>query len=99
MTVDVVATTPLAGSDLSLQEIPAPVQTATQKELDNSGALDPSDLLNRRLGSVNINDNPENPFQQDVNYRGYTASPLLGTPEGISVYVDGVRQNQPFGTW
>jgi hypothetical protein len=39
----------------------------------------------------------ENPFQPDVNYRGYTASPLLGTPEGISVYVDGVRQNQPFG--
>ena len=38
-----------------------------------------------------------NPFQPDVNFRGYTASPLLGTPEGISVYVDGVRQNQPFG--
>src|SRR5262249_9659493 len=32
-----------------------------------------------------------------VNYRGYTASPLLGTPEGLSVYMDGVRQNQPFG--
>jgi outer membrane receptor protein involved in Fe transport len=32
-----------------------------------------------------------------VNFRGYTASPLLGTPEGISVYLDGVRQNQPFG--
>ncbi len=33
----------------------------------------------------------------DVNYRPYTASPLLGTPQGLSVYVDGVRQNQPFG--
>ncbi len=32
-----------------------------------------------------------------MNFRGYTASPLLGTPEGLSVYVDGVRQNQPFG--
>src|SRR5271155_4920109 len=38
-----------------------------------------------------------NPFQPDVNFRGYTASPLLGSPEGISVYLDGVRQNQPFG--
>ena len=38
-----------------------------------------------------------NPFQPDVNFRGYTASPLLGTPEGVSVYLDGVRQNQPFG--
>jgi outer membrane receptor protein involved in Fe transport len=95
--VDVVAATPLVGSDLSLQEIPAPVQTATQEDLNKSGALDLSDLLNRRLSGVNVNENQGNPFQPDVNYRGYTASPLLGTPEGISVYVDGVRQNQPFG--
>src|SRR4029077_13755809 len=45
-TVDVVATTPLAGSELSLQQIPAPVQTATQEDLNNSGALDLSELLN-----------------------------------------------------
>jgi hypothetical protein len=38
-----------------------------------------------------------NPFQPNVNYRGYTASPLLGTPQGLSVYMDGVRLNQPFG--
>ena len=38
-----------------------------------------------------------NPFQMDVSYRGYTASPLLGTPQGLSVYMDGVRMNQPFG--
>ena len=33
----------------------------------------------------------------DVNYRGFTASPLLGTPQGLSVYQDGVRINEPFG--
>ena len=54
-------------------------------------------MLNQRLSGVHINQNQENPYQPDVNYRGYTASPLLGTPEGISVYMDGVRQNQPFG--
>jgi outer membrane receptor protein involved in Fe transport len=96
-TVDVVTTTPLAGSDLLLQEIPVPVQAATQQDLNNSGAFDLADLLNLRLGGVYINENQENPFQPDLNYRGYTASPLLGTPEGISVYMDGVRQNQPFG--
>src|SRR5262249_46750189 len=95
--VDVVAATPLAGSNLSLQEIPGPVQTATGQDLNNSGSLDLSDFLNRRLSGININENQENPFQPDLNYRGYTASPLLGTPEGISVYMDGVRQNQPFG--
>jgi hypothetical protein len=95
--VDVVAATPLPGSDLSLQEVPAPVQVLSQQELQNSGAQDLSDFLDRRLSGVNINENQENPFQPDLNYRGYTASPLLGTPEGISVYMDGVRLNQPFG--
>jgi outer membrane receptor protein involved in Fe transport len=95
--VDVVAATPLGGSNLSLQEMPGPVQTATARDLKNSGSLDLSNFLNERLSGVNINENQENPFQPDLNYRGYTASPLLGTPEGISVYVDGVRQNQPFG--
>ena len=96
-TVDVVAATPLAGTDLAVDEIPAPVQTATARDLEQSGSLDLADFLNRRLDGVHINENSENPFQPDVNYRGYTASPLLGTPEGISVYMDGVRQNQPFG--
>src|SRR5450759_822950 len=53
--------------------------------------------MNRRLNGVYVNEVQGNPFQPDVNYRGYTASPLLGTPEGISVYMDGVRMNQPFG--
>src|SRR5215472_14461027 len=95
--LDVVGTTPLAGGDLALEQIAAPVQLATQDDLKKSGSLDLSDFLNRRLGEVNINENQGNPFQADVNYRGYTASPLLGTPEGISIYMDGVRQNQPFG--
>lgn len=95
--VQVVATTPLPGIELPLDEIPAPVETATQTDIANSAALDLGDFMNRRLNGVYINEMEENPFQLDVNYRGYTASPLLGTPEGLSVYVDGVRQNQPFG--
>ena len=96
-TVDVVATTPLPGSDLNVRDIPAPIQTATQQDIENSSALDLSDFLNRRLSGVNLNENQGNPFQPDVNYRGYTASPLVGTPQGLSVYVDGVRLNAPFG--
>ena len=95
--VDVVGVTPLAGTDLPLDQIPSPVQTVTAYDLQQTDALDLADLLNRRLSGVFINENQENPFQPDVNYRGYTASPLLGTPEGLSVYMDGVRQNQPFG--
>lgn len=95
--VDVVSPTPLPGIDLEPNQVAAPVQTADDRNIQNSGALDLADFLNRRLSSVNINENQGNPFQPDINYRGYTASPLLGTPQGISVYMDGVRLNQPFG--
>lgn len=95
--VNVVSQTPLVGSDLTRNQIAAPVQTATAADIENSGAVELGDFLNRQLNGVFVNAMAENPFQPDVNFRGYTASPLLGTPEGISVYVDGVRQNQPFG--
>ena len=49
------------------------------------------------MNGVHVNEVQGNPFQPDINYRGYTASPLLGTPQGLSVYMDGVRLNQPFG--
>lgn len=95
--VDVVANTPLPGMNLPVDEVPAPVQTASETDITNSAAINLGDLMNRRLNGVFLNDMQGNPFQPDVNYRGYTASPLLGTPQGLSVYVDGVRQNQPFG--
>ena len=96
-TVNVVETAPLPGLDLPLNKIPAPVQTATAWAMDQSGALDLSAFLNRRFNGVHVNELQGNPYQADVNYRGYTASPLLGTPQGLSVYMDGVRLNQPFG--
>ena len=83
--------------DLRLEQIPAPVQTAVSADIEASGGLDLADVLNRRFTSVFVNEMQGNPFQPDVNYRGYTASPLLGTPQGLSVYMDGVRLNQPFG--
>ena len=95
--VTVVGNTPLQGSDLPVDRIAAPVQTASERDIERSGALDVTDFLNRRLNGVHVNEIQGNPFQPDVNYRGYTASPLLGTPQGLSVYMDGVRLNQPFG--
>jgi outer membrane receptor protein involved in Fe transport len=95
--VTVTSPTPIGLADQSLDQIPVPVQGLTAKNLEDSNSLDLADLLNKRLTSVYVNENVGNPYQPDINYRGYTASPLLGTPEGLSVYLDGVRQNQPFG--
>ena len=95
--ISVVSTTPLAGLDRLIDEIPSPVKVATDRDIQASGALDLADFLNRRLANVFLNEMQGNPMQPDLNYRGYTASPLLGTPQGVSVYMDGVRLNQPFG--
>ncbi len=96
-TVTVIGQTPLPGLEQPVSHIAAPVQSFSAREIDDSMALDISAFMNRRLNGVHINETQGNPFQADVNYRGYTASPLLGTPQGLSVYFDGVRINQPFG--
>ncbi len=53
--------------------------------------------MKRNLGSVFVNDAQSNPLQPDVQYRGFVGSPLLGLPQGLAVYQDGVRINEPFG--
>jgi outer membrane receptor protein involved in Fe transport len=90
--IEVVDVTPLAGVDADADDLPTPVQ-AVASDL----SMLSTDLWNRRLRDVHLNEMQGNPFQADLNYRGYTASPLLGTPQGLSVYLDGVRLNQPFG--
>jgi len=96
-TINVVGSTPLPGVGLNKDEIAAPVQTGTSTQIERSNSIDLPGYLLRFLGSVYVNDVQNNPFQPDINYRGYTASPLLGTPQGLSVFMDGVRLNQPFG--
>src|SRR5262245_10029484 len=81
-TETIVVTTPLPGMEQPARRVPAPVQTATDRDIDSSGALDISDFLNRRMNGVHVNEVQSNPFQPDVSYRGFTASPLLGTPQG-----------------
>jgi len=96
-TVDVIASTPIGSLDISVDDVPVPVQTVTSRTIEDTNAIDLTDVLKKRMNGVYVNENQNNPFQPDVNYRGYTASPLVGSPAGLSVYLDGVRQNQPFG--
>jgi outer membrane receptor protein involved in Fe transport len=95
--VTVIGNTPLAGLGLPENQIPASVQTAGSEDLERQQALGIAEFLNNNFSGVSVNESANNPFQLDVNYHGFTASPLLGTPEGLSVYVDGVRVNESFG--
>jgi iron complex outermembrane receptor protein len=92
----VTATTPLHGSHLPRDRVPANVQTVTAEQLAESRSLDLSAYMNDALGNVFVNQVQENPLAPDLQYRGFVASPVLGTPQGMSVYLDGVRLNEPF---
>lgn len=88
---------PLPGLGLPLRDVAANVQTVTGADLAKQHAGNITEFLEQNLSSVTINSAQGNPYQPDVNYRGFTASPLLGTPQGLSVFQDGVRINEPFG--
>jgi len=89
--------TPLPGLVIDKEKMTTNVQSISGKEIADSKSVNITDLMNNSMQSVTINDYAGNPFQQDLNFRGFTASPQIGTPQGISVYLDGVRVNEAFG--
>ncbi|MDE2405579.1 MAG: TonB-dependent receptor [Sphingomonadales bacterium] len=83
----VVTATPLAGEGDTAADL---------RTLRATAAPTVAGQLARTAPGVTIAEIQGNPLQPDIAWRGYTASPLLGTPQGLSVWFDGVRQNQPF---
>lgn len=95
--VEVVGTAPLPGVGLARDKVPANVQTGSATAIGQRQPLDLADFLEGSLASINVNDTQGNAEQQTLSFRGFTASPLLGTPQGLSVFQDGARLNEAFG--
>jgi outer membrane receptor protein involved in Fe transport len=95
--VDVIGTTPLPGLGTPLRDVPANVQVFGAKDVQRQKQANLPDFLEQNPTSVTANAAQGNPYQTDISFRGFTASPLLGTPQGLSVFQDGVRINEPFG--
>lgn len=93
--VTVRGTTPLMSVPLPQADVPVNTQVATGEDYTASGALNLTDFFARDLAGISLSHVQNNPFQPDVLYRGFTSSFLLGTPAGLSVFVDGVRVNEP----
>ena len=92
-----VAVLPYYRARLDLRKVPRNVQLLDAELNQHRAVVGLADLLETRLSSVVLNDVQANPLQPDLQYRGFTASPLLGSPQGISIYQNGVRLNEPFG--
>jgi len=92
-----VSATAIPGAQVNLDDVPGNVQTLSASDLTREGTPDLALALETELSSININDNLNDAFQPDILYRGFEASPVLGTPEGLAVYQNGVRINEAFG--
>jgi len=95
--VVVIGSTPVPALGTPIEKYAGNVQSIPGEEIDNQNLLAISDTLYRTFGSVNINSNQGNPWQNDLTYRGFLASPLTGSPIGLSMYLDGMRFNDGFG--
>ena len=94
--IEVVGQTPLGG-EIDVDRIPGNVQRVTGEAIRDQHPLDLTEFMQRNLASVFVNEAQANPLQPDLQYRGFVGSPLLGLPQGLAVYQDGVRINEPFG--
>src|SRR2546428_3087824 len=64
------------------------------QDLDARGVRSLADAL-EQLPGVTTSDELGATAQLDVSLRGFQVSPVIGLPQGVTVYVDGVRANEP----
>lgn len=95
--VTIVGTTPLPGIGVDIDKVPGTVQTVTADDLRRDAATNLTTALQNQISGVAINDTLGDELQRDLLYHGFAASPVLGTPQGLAIYQNGVRVNEAFG--
>jgi iron complex outermembrane recepter protein len=74
--------------------VPGAVDLLEGEEIGSSRVRVLPDAI-RRLPGVTLQDEQGNPLQPTVTIRGFMVSPVTGLPQGVSVFLDGVRINEP----
>ena len=93
----VVGTTPLAGADVDRDRLSDSTQVLGARDINRTGIPGLTGAILANVASATVNDVESNQFQPDILFRGFTASPVAGTPQGLAVYVNGARFNDAFG--
>jgi outer membrane receptor protein involved in Fe transport len=91
------APTTTASSGMDVDKVPASVNAVGAGQIARTGSLNIADALQQQVPGIIISDTTGNPFQPDIQFRGFVASPVAGTPQGLAVYQNGVRVNEAFG--
>jgi outer membrane cobalamin receptor len=74
--------------------VPARVSVIGGDELASGRPRTLGDALASRAG-ISSYDDVGSPYKTTLVMRGFTASPVVGLPQGISVFVDGIPVNEP----
>src|SRR5437773_7362352 len=90
----VVAPTRLPGDPLPAASIPAAIDIIPGDALRGTGATTLPQALERLPGAT-VSDEQGNSHQMSIGLRGFQATSVTGVPQGVSVFVDGVRVNEP----
>ena len=96
-TIEVVGVTPVAGSEIDIDKVPSDVVTVGTQAFSHTRSPDLIQSLVQFVPFTALSDQNGNPFQINLDYRGFTASPIQGTPQGLAVYQNGTRINEAYG--
>src|SRR5438132_10544346 len=92
-----VSTTPVTGLGFDRDKVPAMVQTLPADDFSRVYSPNVVETFVQRIPGVTTNNVQGNEFATDLRYRGFAASPVQGTPQGLAVYMQGIRVNEAFG--
>ena len=95
-TIDVYSVAPLPGIGIEKSILPSAIQEVSMEQVKDQAGVSIADYLVNNAAGVTVTEVGGNPWQPEIKFRGYTAGSIAGNEQGISVYVDGVRENQPF---
>ncbi|RTL54395.1 MAG: TonB-dependent receptor [Rhodocyclaceae bacterium] len=96
-TVEVIGESFVPGLGVPKSQVASNVQSFSGEDMRHAQAPNLPAFMADTLPSVSANSVTGNPLQVDLAYRGFYASPLMGMPQGLSVYLDGMRMNESFG--
>jgi iron complex outermembrane receptor protein len=91
------APTPTAKSGTDVDKVPSAINAVGAAQIARTGSLNVADALQQQVPGILVSDTTGNSFTPEIQFRGFTASPTAGTPQGLAVYQNGMRINEAFG--
>jgi len=80
---------------LPSSRVPASVQVIEGEQAERSGVPTLPESLEHRVGGLTLLDEQGNSYQPGLSLRGFQGTSVTGVPQGLSVFLDGIRINEP----